>query len=118
MASLFQTSQIFQSSKILWRLAVLAGVGLFLLVLQQGTFSSSIQSTTNTMKSMVDNLMDVKNATLGFQKILVLSMAERTDRRDGLALASHFSGFDVEFFEGVRGDSISENAKPMVSLPW
>ncbi|KAI0147219.1 glycosyltransferase family 25 protein [Xylariaceae sp. FL1272] len=54
-----------------------------------------------------------KNGTLGFSKIFVLGLPERTDKRDAFALTSALTGFHAEFMGGVRGESIPDKA-----LPW
>jgi hypothetical protein len=47
-----------------------------------------------------------------FQKLLVINMPERTDRRDAVNLAAAVSNMKVEFVMGVRGESIPEDALP------
>ena len=47
-----------------------------------------------------------------FEKVLAISLPERTDRRDGLILASALSGIDVAFVDGVHGGSVLEKALP------
>lgn len=55
----------------------------------------------------------VTNATLGFGKILVLNLPERSDKRDALSLAAGLTGFEVEYIEGVRGASVPDKALPV-----
>lgn len=53
------------------------------------------------------------NATLGFGAILLLSLPERTDRRDGVSLIAATSGVQISHvIEAVKGDQISEKAYP------
>ncbi|PVH88839.1 glycosyltransferase family 25 protein [Cadophora sp. DSE1049] len=47
-----------------------------------------------------------------FQKIFVINMPSRTDRRDAISLAAAVSDLNVDFIEGVGGDSIPEAALP------
>jgi hypothetical protein len=47
-----------------------------------------------------------------FQKLFVINMPERTDRRDAVSLAAAVSNMNVEFVMGVRGESIPEEALP------
>jgi hypothetical protein len=54
----------------------------------------------------------VTNATLGFQKIFVVSLPERSDKRDALTLASTLTGFNLDWIPGVRGDTIPDKAVP------
>jgi len=49
-----------------------------------------------------------------FQRIFAINMPSRTDRRDAISLAAAVSGMDVDFIEGVGGDSIPEAALPPV----
>ncbi|KAK5079141.1 hypothetical protein LTR64_002438 [Lithohypha guttulata] len=57
-------------------------------------------------------LADVQNSTLGFQKVFAISLSERTDHRDTLALTSALTGFEVDFIDGVKPSDISEKAMP------
>ncbi|KAJ8126256.1 hypothetical protein O1611_g7380 [Lasiodiplodia mahajangana] len=52
------------------------------------------------------------NDTLGFSNIFVVGLPDRTDKRDALALTSALTGFNVEFIDGVKGESISDKAVP------
>lgn len=47
-----------------------------------------------------------------FQKILVLNLPFRTDRRDAITLAAATSNMKLEFVDGVTGDSIRQSAYP------
>jgi len=75
-------------------------------------------------------IKDVKNETLGvftasstkdfvltlrtqFQKIFVIGLPERTDKRDSLSLAASFSGIDFEWIDGVQGKEIPSKAHPL-----
>lgn len=76
-------------------------------------------------------LDDIHNSTLGvstqapkqhlyasiadidqFQKIFVIGMPSRTDKKDALVLAAASSGLDLEFVDGVDGDDVIEKALP------
>ncbi|KAF2018938.1 glycosyltransferase family 25 protein [Aaosphaeria arxii CBS 175.79] len=52
------------------------------------------------------------NSTLGFQKLLVLNLPFRSDRRDAITLAAATSNMKLEFVDGVTGESIRESAYP------
>ncbi|KAI9723629.1 MAG: hypothetical protein M1812_000929 [Candelaria pacifica] len=54
----------------------------------------------------------VTNATLGFEKVFVLNLEERTDKRDSLALASGLTGIKLEFVKGLRGAAVVDKALP------
>jgi hypothetical protein len=49
-----------------------------------------------------------------FQKIYVVSMPSRTDKRDALALSAYLTGLEVEFIDGPNGSLISPKAAPEV----
>lgn len=57
-------------------------------------------------------LADVQNSTLGFQKIFILSMPDRSDKRDALILSAYMTGLDIEFIDGMPGESVSPKAVP------
>ncbi|OAQ99608.1 hypothetical protein LLEC1_05265 [Akanthomyces lecanii] len=50
---------------------------------------------------------------LWFEKIFVVSLPERTDRRDGIRLQAALSDLNVEFMDGVKGDTVSTKAVPV-----
>ncbi|TPX09593.1 uncharacterized protein E0L32_009194 [Thyridium curvatum] len=54
----------------------------------------------------------VTNSTLGFTKIFVVGLPERSDKRDAIALSAALTGFDVEWIDGVRGTDIPDKAVP------
>lgn len=63
--------------------------------------------------SSTPDINRVTNDTLGFSKIFVVGLPERTDKRDALALTSALTGFHVDFVDGVRGESIPDKAVPL-----
>ena len=63
-----------------------------------------------------DPIWNIKNATLGFQKIYAISMPSRTDKRDYLALMGLVSGLEIEFADGVNGSEMHPRAFPSVRL--
>lgn len=62
--------------------------------------------------SQPEDLNRVTNGTLGFGKVFVVGLPERTDKRDAIALSSSLTGFDIEWIDGVRGESIPDKAVP------
>lgn len=54
----------------------------------------------------------VTNDTLGFSKIFVVGLPERSDKRDSISLTSSLTGFHVEWIDGVRGETIPDKAVP------
>lgn len=72
---------------------------------------------------------DIYNSTLGvshaslslhtgsnlqtqFEKIFVIGLPSRTDRRDGIVLEAALSNIDVEFIDGVQGKDVPDKAIP------
>ncbi|RYP60825.1 hypothetical protein DL771_010357 [Monosporascus sp. 5C6A] len=54
----------------------------------------------------------VTNDTLGFSKVFVVGLPERSDKRGAMALTSALTGFHVEWVDGVNGEQISDKAVP------
>ena len=50
-----------------------------------------------------------------FEKILVVGLKERTDRRDVIALQSSLTGLHVDWVDGVKGADVFDVALPPVS---
>ena len=48
-----------------------------------------------------------------FEKILVLNMPERGDKRDAMTLVSSLSGLKVDYIDGVRGETVPNKALPV-----
>ncbi|KAH5192047.1 hypothetical protein HBH76_075080 [Parastagonospora nodorum] len=59
-----------------------------------------------------ESLRDILNTTLGFEKIFVLNLPFRTDRRDAMVLSAAISNIKVDFVDGVTGESIKQSAYP------
>ncbi|KAL2276192.1 hypothetical protein FJTKL_01254 [Diaporthe vaccinii] len=62
--------------------------------------------------STPDDINRVTNGTLGFGKVFVVGLPERTDKRDATSLSAALTGFDIEWVDGVRGESIPDKAVP------
>ncbi|KAK4238965.1 glycosyltransferase [Achaetomium macrosporum] len=56
---------------------------------------------------------DIQNTTLGFEKIFVVGLPSRTDRRDGMVLQAALSNMEIEFVDGVMGSEVPDKAIPM-----
>ncbi|OTA60325.1 glycosyltransferase family 25 protein [Hypoxylon sp. EC38] len=55
---------------------------------------------------------DIYNTTLGFEKIFVIGLPSRTDRRDGMVLQAALSNMEIEFIDGVLGKDVPDKALP------
>ncbi|OTB17727.1 glycosyltransferase family 25 protein [Daldinia sp. EC12] len=62
--------------------------------------------------SPADIVERVGNETLGFEKIFVVGLPERSDKRDAIALTSKLTGFGVEWVDGVKGETVPDKALP------
>lgn len=58
------------------------------------------------------NINRVTNSTLGFSKVFVIGLPERTDKRDAMALTSSLTGFNLMFIDGVKGEAVPDKALP------
>lgn len=63
-------------------------------------------------QSTPEDINRVTNGTLGFGKVFVVGLPERTDKRDAMALTSSLTGFDVEWVDGWHGQDIPDKAVP------
>ncbi|KAK1772469.1 Procollagen galactosyltransferase 1 [Phialemonium atrogriseum] len=59
-----------------------------------------------------DFLNDIKNSTFGFEKIFVVGLPSRSDRRDGMLLQAALSNIEIEFIDGVLGRDVPNKAIP------
>ncbi|KAK7983924.1 hypothetical protein PG989_011326 [Apiospora arundinis] len=63
-------------------------------------------------RSSPANINRVTNSTLGFSKVFVIGLPERTDKRDAMSLTSSLTGFNLEFIDGVKGEAVPDKAIP------
>lgn len=79
---------------------------LFLITVSYGYLSSA--STTSDAA-----LLSVQNSTLGFGATILISLPERTDRRDAISLLTSLSSISITHtVAAVNGDVIVDKAKP------
>lgn len=76
-----------------------------------------LQSTISSFMRYLDHLgfqahFETVLISSKFQKILVLNLPFRTDRRDAMSLSASVSNVKLEFVDGVTGDSIKQSAYP------
>lgn len=69
-------------------------------------FSSSRANTPHDLHD------DILNSTLGFEKLYVINLPERTDHRDALTLVGASTGLNFTFVDGIYGESIPDKALP------
>ncbi|KIW94621.1 uncharacterized protein Z519_04597 [Cladophialophora bantiana CBS 173.52] len=63
-------------------------------------------------KRSSSNIVDTMNSTLGFAKVFVISMPERSDKRDAFSLQARLSNISFEVRDGVAGADVSLKALP------
>ncbi|KAL9128639.1 MAG: hypothetical protein Q9217_002735 [Psora testacea] len=54
----------------------------------------------------------IRNETLGFQKVFVVNLPERGDRLDAFVLSSSLTGFQAEVSPGINGSEVPDAALP------
>ncbi|KAI5195360.1 hypothetical protein E4T38_09096 [Aureobasidium subglaciale] len=77
--------------------------------------SSNIYRHHDTLSDVAKSALDferINNASLGFGKVFLLSLPERSDKRDAVAVQASLSNFTLTVLYGVNGDTISEKALP------
>ncbi|KIX93269.1 uncharacterized protein Z520_10912 [Fonsecaea multimorphosa CBS 102226] len=100
--------------KMCSRLVVwLAGLLILLLPIIILSHRSAVPSNLLKIGYMSHSVLDdVRNSTLGFEKIFVISLPERSDKRDVWALAASQCDLSVSWVEGVKGEDIPIKAIP------
>ncbi|EHL01260.1 hypothetical protein M7I_2726 [Glarea lozoyensis 74030] len=90
--------------------AILAAILLFFLVLliSKSHVHSGIPSTLGFSQSGLSSPVAI-NQTLG---IFVVSLPERTDRRDSMILATALSDIKFDFIDAIHGDQVPDRAIP------
>lgn len=87
-------------------------------------FSFSIQSNripseqAATVPSQNESAAEVQdeavhNETLGFQKVFVINLPERTDKRDALSLVSALTDIKLTWTSAIRGSNVPDKALPL-----
>lgn len=69
-------------------------------------------STIPSISKSTDSLQDISNRTLGFQEIFVISLPERTDKRDAIGLQASVTNLSLTYETGVYGADVLAEAKP------
>lgn len=55
----------------------------------------------------------IHNETLGFQRIFVINLPERTDKRDALSLVSSLTDIKLTWTSAIRGSNVPDKALPL-----
>ena len=67
---------------------------------------------SNDIHNKHDDINRVYNDTLGFEKVFVISLPERTDKRDAITLMCAVSNITFEWSDGVKMDEMVSKAIP------
>ncbi|EGE07779.1 LPS glycosyltransferase [Trichophyton equinum CBS 127.97] len=111
---LFQQTKLFNK-----KLPLLVAVGslvfftaLLFTLHRPGYWKNSRIVGSYTRQKDGDILNNVFNATLGFERIYVVNLPSRTDRRDALVLMAAVSGIKLHWVDGIMGDTVVDKALP------
>ncbi|CZT09714.1 uncharacterized protein RAG0_14382 [Rhynchosporium agropyri] len=88
--------------------------------------SPPISTKTSNFRSasvgiQIDTTSEVGRAssrTFGSQKILVIGLPERSDKRDQFVLSASLRGFQVEFLDALKADQVLHKARPPVNMAY
>ncbi|KAF4783518.1 hypothetical protein HER10_EVM0010984 [Colletotrichum scovillei] len=94
-------------------LCIIGGVFITLAFFLRNPFLSQIRQRSGAATSSI--LSEIQNSTLGFEKIFVVGLPSRTDRRDGMILQAALSDIEIDFVDGVPGKEVSDKAIPKTS---
>ncbi|OQV10031.1 hypothetical protein CLAIMM_14086 [Cladophialophora immunda] len=76
-------------------------------ILDYAQAKSTIKSSQNS-----EFIHEIHNMTLGFQKIYMISLPERTDKQDTFTMQAAFSAISYTLVDGVYGDKVPTKALP------
>ncbi|KAI1444883.1 glycosyltransferase family 25 protein [Annulohypoxylon stygium] len=89
---------------------------IFLSYLSSGSVRNQLRSTPSPARWVPSKgkheKSDIFNGTLGFEKVFVIGLPERSDKRDALTLMSSLTGFRLSWIDGVAGKTITDKALP------
>jgi len=75
-------------------------------------YTSALTGSNPSPAPQINHNESASNSTLGFERVFAIGLKERTDKRDAVALTSSLLGFNVDWIDGVRGESIPDKAVP------
>ncbi|TGO80465.1 hypothetical protein BPOR_1758g00010 [Botrytis porri] len=87
-----------------------------------------VSATSDQKLIPADTISEIgraSNATLGFEKVVVIGLREHSDTRDAIVLSASLTGFEIQFVDGIKSDEVVDKAKPPVHFlnggamgPW
>ncbi|TAQ89500.1 hypothetical protein B7494_g2160 [Chlorociboria aeruginascens] len=101
------------------RIILCAALGLSIVLFLLGysyTYSTPTGPTRHRFLPAAASSTDADNtfnATLGFEKVLVVGLPSRTDRRDSMILSAALSNIEVDFIDGILGATVEDKVIPL-----
>ncbi|KAK8850952.1 glycosyltransferase family 25 protein [Apiospora arundinis] len=74
---------------------------------------SEEEYTGQRVAAQEDDVARIQNATLGFQKVFVVNLPDRTDKRDALSLVGTLTGIKLDWVRALRGVDVPDKALPL-----
>ncbi|KAK6387241.1 hypothetical protein LTS17_000508 [Exophiala oligosperma] len=76
------------------------------------SLGNSLQRLSSANEASSGDLNDVFNGTVGFQQVRVISLLERSDKRDAVSMQARFTNISFDFVDGVVGTDMNPKALP------
>lgn len=80
-------------------------------MLGEQSSSATTHESTNTADEILDKM--IGNETLGFEKVFVINLPERADKRDALSLTSVLTNIKLTWTSAIRGTAVADKALPL-----
>ena len=80
---------------------------------KENTRPSTPSSKPDSFELPPQTVAQIQNASLGFERVMLINLPMRTDKLDASSLAASFTGFNFTVVDGVRNEDVAP-----VSLPW
>ncbi|KAI4157017.1 MAG: hypothetical protein L6R39_000833 [Caloplaca ligustica] len=77
-----------------------------------GTPPTTSSATPLKGKAPLGSSADVRNSTLGFERVFVINLPERHDKLDAFSLVASLTGFTFDIIEGIKGLTVVNKTLP------
>ncbi|KAI5456865.1 hypothetical protein BGZ63DRAFT_516478 [Mariannaea sp. PMI_226] len=104
-----------RSAAILVAILISLAALVYLYLYQSQSEVTSFSTLRHNKTSSHNLLDDISNSTFGFEKIFVIGLPERSDRRDRITLQAALSDIEFEFVDGVLGKNVPDKVIPGTS---
>ncbi|KAI9830942.1 MAG: hypothetical protein M1819_005325 [Sarea resinae] len=98
------------SSPMFYKIAAVGSFFFLLLLLSLLNRDITSFRTVTTHKKLSSLLDDVRNSSLGFEKIFVVNLPSRTDHRDALLVTGAATHIEFDWVDGVLGADVPDKA--------